>query len=132
MKNNSSAFVHQIVLCLLVTFAVAGSTGLGTVWMRHQISTTANTNRLLAAELARIERLIDEKKTVIETEQAPEKLRALNAGMRLGLVPMNEVHTEHVTENPADRLAQRASRAFLETDSPATPPPAVFIKFASR
>ncbi len=45
MKTNSSAFVHQLVLCLLVTFAVAGSTGLGTVWMRHQISTTANTNR---------------------------------------------------------------------------------------
>lgn len=130
MKTNSSAFVHQLVLCLLVTFAVAGSTGLGTVWMRHQISTTANTNRLLAAELTRIERLIDEKKTMIETEQAPEKLRALNTGMRLGLVPMSEVHVEHVTENTADRLARRAGR-FLETDRAAAQPP-VSIQFALR
>ncbi len=131
MKNNSSAFVHQIVLCVLVTFAVAGSTGLGTVWMRHQISTTANANRLLAGELARIERLIDEKKTIIETEQAPDKLRALNASMRLGLVPMNEVHVEHVTENTADRLAQRAGREWISPDR-AAPQPAVFIKFAQR
>lgn len=130
MKTNSSAFVHQLVLCLLVTFAVAGSTGLGTVWMRHQISTTANTNRLLAAELTRIERLIDEKKTLIETEQAPEKLRALNTGMRLGLVPMSEVHVEHVTENTADRLAQRAG-SFLDTDRAAAKPP-VSIQFALR
>jgi len=130
MKTNSSAFVHQLVLCVLVTFAVAGSTGLGTVWMRHQISTTANTNRLLAAELTRIERLIDEKKTLIETEQAPEKLRTLNTGMRLGLVPMSEVHVEHVTENTADRLAQRAGR-FLDTDRAAAKPP-VSIQFALR
>lgn len=130
MKTNSSAFVHQLVLCLLVTFAVAGSTGLGTVWMRHQISTTANTNRLLAAELTRIERLIDEKKTLIETEQAPEKLRALNTGMRLGLVPMSEVHVEHVTENTADRLAQRAGH-FLDPDRAASKPP-VSIQFALR
>ncbi len=129
MKNNSSAFVNQLVLCVLVTFAVAGSTGLGTVWMRNRISTTANANRALAAELARIERLIDERKTLIETEQAPEKLRALNATMQLGLVPMSDVHVEHVAESTTDRLGQRAGQA-LDTDRAYSPPPVV-LRIAS-
>ena len=131
MKNNSSAFANQLLVCLLVTFTVAGSTGLGTVWMRNQISTTANANRALAAELARVERLIDERKTLIETEQAPDKLRALNASLRLGLVPMNEVHVEHVTESTTDRLSRRAGEVFFSTDRAATPPPLSF-KIALR
>ncbi len=130
MKKNSSAFVNQLVVCLLVTFTVVGATGLGTVWMRHQISTTANANRLLAAELVRIERLIDEKRTIIEMEQAPDKLRALNTAMGLGLVPWSQVHVEHVTENPTDRLARR-SGGGLDTDR-GVPSPAVSIRFASR
>ncbi len=110
MKNSSHAFVNQLLVCLLVTIGFGGSLGLGTVWMRHQISTTANANRALKAEWERVERLIDEKKTLVETEQAPDKLRQLNAAMRLGLVPMSEVSIVHVTDNTTDRLAARASR----------------------
>jgi hypothetical protein len=107
MKKNSHAFVNQLLLCLLVTIGFGGSIGLGTVWMRHQISTTANANRALAAEYARIERLIDEKKTLIETEQSPDKLRALNLTMNLGLVDMTRIEVVHVTESTTDRMAAR-------------------------
>ena len=121
MKSSSPVLVNQIMLCLLVTIGFGGSIGLGTVWMRHQISITANANRALKAECERIERLIDSKKTVIETEQAPDKLRDLNASFRLGLVPMNEVVVEHVTANTADRLAAKAGTELLtdRTDLPA-------------
>lgn len=123
MKNSSPGFVNQLLVCLLVTIGVGGSVGLGTVWMRHQLSTTANRNRELAAELRRLERLIDERKTVIETEQAPDKLRALNASLRLGLVPMNEVHVHLVTESTTDRLVSRANRALLtDRAAPAAAP----------
>jgi hypothetical protein len=107
MKNTSHAFVNQLLLCLLVTIGFGGSIGLATVWMRHQISTTANANRVLAAEYSRIERLIDEKKTIIETEQSPDKLRALNVAMNLGLVEMSQIAVVHVTENTTDRMAAR-------------------------
>ena len=107
MKKNSHAFVNHIILGLLVTIGFGGSVGLGTVWMRHQISTTANANRLLAAEYTRIERLIDEKKTIIETEQSPDKLRTLNTAMNLGLVDMTQIQVVHVTENTTDRIAAR-------------------------
>ena len=125
MKNNPSAFVNQLVVCLLVTICVGGSIGMGTVWIRHQISVTARANRELAADLTRLERLIDEKKTIIETEQAPEKLRALNAAMRLGLVPLNEITVLHVTENVVERMARRSNRNLF-TDAVARPAPITF------
>jgi hypothetical protein len=113
MKNNPSAFVNQLLVCLLVTICFGGSIGVGTVWMRHQISVTARLNRDLAAEIGRIERLVDEQKTTIETEQAPDKLRGLNAALQLGLVPMSEIPVVHVTENVADRLAFRSNQGLF-------------------
>lgn len=125
MKTDSSAFVNQLLACLLVTISVAGSIGLGTVWMRHQISATARFNRDLAQEIARLERLLDERKTIIETEQAPDKLRGLNAALRLGLVPMNEIPVLHVTENVVERMARRANRDLF-TDAVVRPAPVTF------
>ena len=125
MKHDSSAFVNQLLGCLLVSISVAGSIGVGTVWMRHQISATARWNRDLAAEIARLERLIDEQKTIIETEQAPDKLRGLNAALQLGLVPMNEIPVLHVTENIVERMARRANRDLF-TDAVVRPAPITF------
>ncbi|MSU49980.1 MAG: hypothetical protein EXS37_12990 [Opitutus sp.] len=110
MKNTSCASVHPLLLCALVTIGFGGSIAIGTVLMRHQISTTANVNRSLKSDWERIERLVDGKKTVVETELAPDKLRELNSSMRLGLVPMNEVSVVHVTDNTTARLAARAAR----------------------
>ena len=128
MKNTTHGFANQILLCVLITIGCGGSLGLGTVWMRHQISATANRNRELAAELKRVERLIDEKQTVIETEQAPAKLRALNENMALGLVLMNEVPVYLVTEKVTERMAARAHREiFTDRAAPAAPPISVAI-----
>ena len=122
MKKKSPAFANQLLLCVLVTFCTGGSVGLAAVWMRHQISVTARSNRDLAAEVARLERLIDEQKTLLETEQAPDKLRGLNAAMRLSLVPMSELPVLQVTENVIERMARRATRGpLIETAAPPAP-----------
>ncbi len=131
MKISSRGFVNQLLVGVLVTIGFGGTLGLGTVWMRHRISETANRNRELAAELKRIERLIDEKGTVIETEQAPAKLRALNEAMRLGLVLVNEVPVVLVTENVTERMAARAHREFF-ADRGAPPAPPITFKLAQR
>lgn len=125
MKKDSSAFANQLLVGLIVTICCGGSIGLGTVWMRHQISVTARENRDLAAQIARLDRLSDEKKTIIETAQAPDKLRALNTGLGLGLVPMTQIPVEHVTENVVERMARRA-HADLFTDTAARPAPVTF------
>ena len=125
MKKDTSAFANQLLVGLIVAICCGGSIGLGTVWMRHQISVTAKENRDLAAQIARLERLIDEKKTIIETEQAPDKLRALNAGLGLGLVPMTQIPVEHVSENVVERMARLAHRDLF-TDAAARPAPVTF------
>ncbi len=113
MKKNSHAFVNQILLCVLVTTGFGGSVGLGTVWMRHQISVTANANRALAAQIVEIERRVAETRTLVESEQSPELLRQRNELWRLGLVPVSESQKVHVTAGPVRRLAERANRELF-------------------
>jgi hypothetical protein len=110
MKKNSQAFVNQLFVCLLVTMTFGGSLGLGTVWMRHQISVTAKANRALLAEISEVNRRSDDIEAHIRSEQRPELLRQLNLEFRLGLAPMNEVPVVHVTENVTQRMVERANR----------------------
>jgi hypothetical protein len=110
MKNNSQAFVNQLLVCLLVTMTFGGTLGLGTVWIRHQISVTAKANRALLAEISEVNRKSDDIEAHIRSEQRPELLRRLNLDFRLGLAPMNEVPVVHVTDNVTRRMVERANR----------------------
>jgi hypothetical protein len=110
MKKNSQAFVNQLLVCLLVTMTFGGSLGLGTVWVRHQISVTAKMNRSLLAEITEVNRRSDDIEAQIRSEQRPELMRQLNLEFRLGLAPMNEVPTVHITENVNQRMVERANR----------------------
>lgn len=126
MKSRSQAFVNPIVVGLLVAIALGVSAGLGLVWMRHRNSTLAKSNSQLASRIAAVERRNDEMATFIQTELRPELLRKLNEGMRLGLVPMNEVPFATVTENVAKHMTERASRTFPTLpDAPAGASPRV-------
>jgi hypothetical protein len=112
-KNDTHAFVNQLLVWLLVTICSGGSIGLGTVWMRHQISITANTNRQLTDEIAKLERLIDARKSEVVREQAPAVLRQRNQLMRLGLVEVDDRRVIRVTEDPVQRLVARRNRELL-------------------
>lgn len=140
MKNNSRAFVNQLVVCLLVSIGVSGSIGLGTVWTRYQISHLANANRLLEQRLVALDRQISEKTAAIESEQTPEVLRRRSEIMRLGLVAPSDATVQifDVAENPLQRMAARANRGLfsdarngrsapVSTDAPVSP---IQIKFA--
>lgn len=121
MKRNSQAFAHQLLVCLLVTMAFGGTIGLGTVWMRHQISVTAKANRALLAEINEVNRRSDALEAEIRGEQRPELLRELNLRFRLGLVPI-EVPVIHVTENVTQRMVERANRWAFPPASAKTVP----------
>lgn len=132
MNKNSQAFVNQLVICLLVTITFGGSIGLGTVWIRHQNSMTAKANQLLARRIAEVERKSDDMTTVIQSEQRPGLLRKLNDEMRLGLVPMtmDQMPIIRVSENPAQRLVEKAGREIYQ-EGGLTPPP-ITINLARR
>ncbi len=110
MRTNNHAFVNQFVIYTLLTICFSGSIGLGTVWMRHQISITANANKVLEARLAELKRHLAETNTAIEIQQSPAVLRQRNISMNLGLI-LPEVHS--VTESPTLRLAAKSSRGLL-------------------
>jgi hypothetical protein len=110
---DTHAFVNQFLVWLLVTLSVSGSIGVGTVWFRHQISATANANRLREARLADLQRRIDETTTLIAGEQITSVLQARNALWRLGLVPATDAQVVRVSEDPMLRLARRNNLELL-------------------
>lgn len=115
MQKNSRAFVNEIVVCLILTIGLGSSAGLGVVWMRHQISTTANHIRVLKAETAEIERLINERSADIASSQRPDLLRKLNEQFRLNLVPFSDVPVFNESLDRAVRdLVARNSRDLME------------------
>ena len=116
--TDTHAFVNQFLVWLLVTLCVGGSIGLGSVWMRHQISATANANRILEARIADVQRHIDETTTAIESEQGSDVLRRRNADWRLGLLPVTDAQVVRVTEDPVMRLAQRHNRDLFNDSVP--------------
>jgi hypothetical protein len=110
MRTANHAFVNQFVIYTLLTICFTGSIGLGTVWMRHQISITANANKVLEARLAELKRHLAETNTAIEIQQSPAVLRQRNVSMNLGLI-LPEVQS--VTESPTLRLVAKSSRALI-------------------
>jgi hypothetical protein len=116
--TDTHAFVNQFLVWLLVTLCIGGSVGLGSVWMRHQISATANANRILEARIADVQRRLDETTTAIEGEQGSDVLRRRNADWRLGLLPATDAQVVRVTEDPVMRLAQRHNRDLFNDSVP--------------
>jgi len=88
-KTDTHAFVNQLLVCVLVTICFGGSIGLGTVWLRHQISLTAKANRELEMRIAALDRQITETSILVESEQNADLLRQRNTTWRLGLVQLD-------------------------------------------
>ncbi|MES2697878.1 MAG: hypothetical protein V4773_30735 [Verrucomicrobiota bacterium] len=125
MKKNSQAFADPFVALLILSVSLMGSVGIGMVWMRHQISTTANRSQALVVQRTEIERLITEKSAEVASAQRPDLLRNLNEQHRLALVPMSDVPVFTESSETAVRgLVQRASFELME------PVPAVTIRIA--
>lgn len=113
--TGSRAFVNQFMVYALVAICGSATIGLGTVWMRHQISVAANENKVLEASIADVERRIEETNASIAAEQDPTVLNQKNSQWRLGLVPPGETQVRRVTEDPVARLAAiQNSRLFGE------------------
>ncbi|HXQ80654.1 MAG TPA: hypothetical protein VN775_05045 [Opitutaceae bacterium] len=118
-KASTGAFVNQFLVYALVAICGSASIGLGTVWMRHQISVTANTNKVLEASIADLERRIEETDAAIAAEQDPAVLNRRNSDWRLGLVPPGETQVRRVSEDPLARLAALHNRTLFG-EGPAT------------
>ena len=114
-KSGSHAFVNQVLAVSLAAACGGGGIGLGTVWMRHQISVAANANKAIEMRIAEVERRIEETGADIAREQDPEALSRRNTAWNLGLVPPGDTQVHSVIEDPVVRLARmRNSELFGE------------------
>lgn len=118
-KAGSQAFVNQFLVYTLVAICGSATIGLGTVWMRHQISVAANENKVLEASIEDLDRRIEEADAAIAAEQDPAVLNRRNAEWHLGLVPPGETQVRRVSEDPVMRLASFHNRKLFG-EGPAT------------
>lgn len=117
--TSASAFVNQFMVYALVAICSSASIGLGTVWIRHQISITANENKTLESSIADLERRIEETNAAIAAEQDPSVLARRNTEWKLGLVPPGETQVRRVTVDPVARMATLQNHKLFG-DGPAT------------
>jgi hypothetical protein len=112
-RHGSPAFVNQLLVYVLVAICGTGSLGLGTVWLRHQISLAANANKVLQSRLAEIQRRLDELGVEVAAEQDPAVLTQRNAAWHLGLTAPADAQVRRVTVDPVLRLAALHNRALF-------------------
>jgi hypothetical protein len=113
MKASNHAYVNQLLVYTLVMICFSGSIGLGTVWMRHQISLAANATKVLDARIAELDRRLNETKAVLEAEQDPAVLKQRNAEWHLGLVQPNPDQIVHLPGDSVMRLAAKRNRGLF-------------------
>jgi hypothetical protein len=119
-KNSGSrAFVNQFMVIALVAICGCSTIGLGTVWMRHQISVAANANKAIEASIADLERRIEEADAAISAEQDPAVLTRRNVEWQLGLVPPAETQLRRIPDDTVMRLTSQHNRKLFG-DGPAT------------
>ena len=111
------AFVNRLIALTLLFLVFSGSVGLGAVWLRQEISQTANRSRSLETKMANVERRLDEVNAEVAAALNPDVLLQQNQAMRLGLVSPREMQVVRVSESPELRLASKRNREIFSLAS---------------
>jgi hypothetical protein len=109
----AAAHVNRLIALTLLLLVFSGTLGLGAVWVRQEISQTANRSRALVAKIADVERRIDEVNAAIATAASPGALMQQNEVMRLGLATPQEPQVRRVEESAELLLIQRSNERIL-------------------
>jgi hypothetical protein len=113
--------VNRLIALTLLLLVFTGTLGLGAVWMRQEISQTANQTRALEEKLTGVGRRLDEVNAKVAAAVNPNALLLQAKFMNLALVAPREIQVVRVTGSAELRLtAKRNFEAFRET-APAGP-----------
>ncbi len=113
----ANAFINRLIALTLLLLVFSGSLGLGAVWVRQEISSTANRSRALVTKLNDVERRLDEVNAEIATARSPGTLMQQNEAMRLGLATPKETQVVRVDGSPELRLAAKRNREIFSLAS---------------
>jgi hypothetical protein len=111
-------FVSQLIALALLLLVFSGSLGLGAVWVRQEISGSANRSHGIETKIAEVERRLDEVNAEVAAALNPSELLRQNQAMMLGLSSPREVQITRVNELPELRLARKRNGEIfnLSTD----------------
>jgi hypothetical protein len=132
----ATAYVNRLIALSLALLLFSGTLGLGAVWVRQEISQTANRSRALVAKLADVERRLDDVNTAIAAAVNPKALVDQNNAMRLGLAMTKETQVRRIEGSPELRLLARMNRdnfnrASAETSADGLPAFRVIVASAT-
>jgi hypothetical protein len=115
--KTTRAFATQLLFSALVVLGAGGGLGFTIVDLRHDISVSANTARVLEQRVIETERRIAEVGGHIAIAQSPDKLVALNESLNLGLVRPTEAQVVRVAGSVTDRLAARRQAEIFAAEN---------------
>ena len=99
--------VNRLLLATILLLAFAGSIGLSTVWLRHQISEVAQSNKQMQQRIVEVQRRSAETNAEIAAALNPEVLLGQNTSLRLGLERPRDYQIVSVAEAVELRLASK-------------------------
>jgi hypothetical protein len=97
----------------LLVVCGSGAAGLASVWMRHQISVTANENRIIENHLVEIGRMHQQMTAWVAEEQDITALLKKNNAWHLGLVPPQEGQVQIIAQDSVARLTAKRDQSIL-------------------
>jgi hypothetical protein len=128
----SNSVVNRVVVLTLLLLVFSGTLGLGAVWVRQEIFSTANRMRITEARIADVDRQLDEVTAGVATALSPATLLRRNEALRLGLAAPREVQVVRVEGSPELRLAAKRNReVFTVTNASLTGSAPVSFRLAS-
>jgi hypothetical protein len=102
-----ASVLNGLFVVTLVMLAYLGAIGFGMVWLRHQISVTANSNRGLEQQMIELQRDVNEVAAEIAYALNPEQLIQKNVIFGLNLVRPHEQQVFRVSVDVERRLATK-------------------------
>jgi hypothetical protein len=108
-----SGFVNPALACALGFLACSGATGVGAVWLQHQISVAANENKALEQRIAAVRRESEQVSAEIAFESDTAALLQRNSQMKLGMVAPALDQQMTIAEDPIRHLAAKQSREMF-------------------
>jgi len=113
----ASNLINRVILLTLMLLVFTGTLGLGAVWMRQEISQTANRSRALEDRLTDAQRRLDELSAEVATAVNPRALLRQNETMRLALSTPREIQVQRVAVSAELKLVQKRNLEVFRVET---------------
>lgn len=106
---------NRLIIATVMLLVFAGSIGLATVWLRHQVSEVATSNQGAQTRIVELERRIAEANAQVAAGLSPDVLLRQNTRLRLGLTAPRDSQIIRVDEEVEIRLASKRNAELYTT-----------------